>query len=161
MVETIFSGPIGQAVLVFILVFTLVFAVLQKAKIFGEGKKQSDVLVALAVALLTITVGSAMDLITRLVPFLASALVVILVFLLLLGFFYKEFDAPSWMKNTAAVLALLAVVIAVVYFTGAWEYLYFLTFDASSNIVGNIVLVIVIVVAILFAWFGKGKGNDK
>jgi hypothetical protein len=153
--ETIFSSPLGQTTLVFVFVFTLVFAVLQKSKIFGDGKKQSDALVALATGLLTITVGSAMDLITRLVPFMAVALVVILVFLILSGLFWKEFEVPDWMKNAAFGLAFLAVVIAVAYFTGAWDWLYYIAFDSGESIVGNVILVLVAAGAILLAWFGK------
>ena len=48
-IETIFSSALGQTVLVFILVFTLVFAVLQKSKILGDSRKQTDALIALAV----------------------------------------------------------------------------------------------------------------
>ena len=155
MVETIFSSLLGQSVLVFIFVFTLVFAVLQKTRIFGEGKKQSDALIALSVALILITVGSAMDLITKLIPFMAVSLVVILVFLILLGFFYKEFEPQPWMKTTAAILAFLAVLIAVVYFTGAWEFLYYVVFDAGSSLLSNIILVVIAVAAVLLAWFGK------
>ena len=88
--ETIFNSELAQTALVFVLVFTLVYAVLQKSKILGDGKNSADALVALAVGLIVSTVGYATDIIRRLVPFLGVSLVVILVFLLLVAIFFSE-----------------------------------------------------------------------
>src|SRR3989344_5401509 len=52
---TLFSSPLGQTVLVFVLVFVGIFAILQKSKVFGDGKKQIDALVAVAIAVLYFT----------------------------------------------------------------------------------------------------------
>ena len=55
MVEPFFVSPFFvEVILPFVLVFTLVFAVLQKTEILGKGKRQIDVLVALAIGLITI-----------------------------------------------------------------------------------------------------------
>ncbi len=160
--ETVFGSALGQTVLVFILVFTLVFAVLQKSKILGEGRKQTDALIALAIGLLVISVGYAMDIITKLVPFLAVSLVVILVFLLLLGFFYKgEFEAHKGVKIAAGIISLLAVIIAVLYVTGAWDHIYDLVLDDTSSLVGNIVLLVIVVVVIAVALGFSGSDKKK
>ena len=86
--ETIFSSELGQVTLIFVLVFTMVFAVLQKAKVFGDGKKQIDALIGLAVALIVISAGYATDIISQLIPFLAITLVIILIFMVLIGFLF-------------------------------------------------------------------------
>ena len=52
---TLLSHPIFvETILPFLLVFTLVFAVLQKSKILGDNKKQIDAIVSLVVGLLLI-----------------------------------------------------------------------------------------------------------
>ena len=62
MVETIFTSVYSQTIFIFLLVFVVVFAILQKTKVLGDGKKQIDALVALAVALLVLSAGFALSL---------------------------------------------------------------------------------------------------
>ena len=70
MVETILSSPfVVEILLPFLLVFVVVFAVLQKSEVLGRGKRQVDALVALAVALIFISVGRAVDIVLDLIPF--------------------------------------------------------------------------------------------
>ena len=75
MVLTILQSPIFMEVLLpFILVFTVVFAVLQKTKVLGEAKSQVDALVALSVGLITVAFGYATGIIVNLIPFLQEPL---------------------------------------------------------------------------------------
>ncbi len=162
-VETIFSSALGQLVLVFLLVFTVVFAVLQKTKILGDGKKQVDALVGLAVGLLVTSVSYATDLISNLVPFLAVGLIIILVFLLLIGIFYKgEFDAQNWMKYTAMVLALIAVIIAVFYFSGNIGTVIDFFDNNTSFVTNGLIIIVIIAVVLAFVFGGKdSSGSGK
>ena len=49
MVQTILSSPLVVEVLLpFLLVFTLVFAVLDRTKLLGEGKRQINAIISLA-----------------------------------------------------------------------------------------------------------------
>lgn len=148
---TLFSTPMGQAVLVFVLVFALLFAILQRSKVLGEGKSQVDMLVAGAAALLVLSAGYALDIITQLIPFLAVCLVVILVFVLLIGlFFEKEFKPSEGMRNTAIVVALLAVIIAVLNFTNSYDAI--VNWIAThQTIMGNVILIAVVIGAVALA----------
>ncbi|MEK6910884.1 MAG: hypothetical protein AABW82_03855 [Nanoarchaeota archaeon] len=156
-VETIFSSPLGQTALVFVLVFTLLFALLQKSKILGDGKKQTDALISLAMALLVISVGYAMDIITTLIPFLAVGLVIALVFLLLWGSFYHgTLETSKGVKIAAGIIALIAVVVAVLYVTHAWDYIRDWIVIGNSGAFGNIVLVVIVVIAIIAVMSSSG-----
>ncbi len=156
---TIFSSPLGQAVLVFVLVFTIVFAILQKSKILGEGKKQIDALVALSIALLAIGAGYAMNLITRLAPFLSVSLVIILVFLLLTAFFFKaEFDIGKGLRIFFGIVAFIAVVIVVLYITDSFGAIANF-FTGNTSIVGNLLLLVVVAVAIWLALRKEESGG--
>lgn len=161
MVETIFSTPFAQAILVFILVFVVVFAILQKTKLFGEGKKQIDALVGLAVGLIAVfSTGYAKDLISNLIPFLAVALIVILVFLILLGSFFAEgkFDVPGWLKVILGIIVFIAVVIAVLFFSGAWDTL---SEKLTGNTILNGVFIVIIAAVIVAVVLGGGKSKNK
>ncbi|MEK6846953.1 MAG: hypothetical protein AABY16_02195 [Nanoarchaeota archaeon] len=167
MAETILSSPIiSEAVLPFVLVFTVVFAILQKSKILGDGKKQIDALVALVVGLITITFANAVGIINSLLPFLAVAVVIILIFLILVASVSTDGTLP-WEKNfkkAIIVLAFLAVLVAVLIVTGAWDYLaYQVSGPSSSSWVTNVVFIAIIAGAFLLVFFGdKGShGSEK
>lgn len=166
MVETIFSSPIWfQVILPFILIFTLVFAVLQKSKILGDGKKQIDALVALAIGLIAISFGYAMEIISYMIPFLAVSLVIILVFLLLVGFVYEpgKFELHANVKWAFMGIIAVAVTIAVLYFTGAWNYITEMVEEGGGSTVfvnvGFVVLIIIAIAAVLVG--GKEKKESK
>ena len=152
--ETIFSSPLAQTALVFVLVFTLVYAVLQKSKILGDGKNSADALVALAVGLIVSTVGFATEIIQKLVPFLAVSLVIILVFLLLVGIFFvnDQFKLHSGIIIAGGILVFIALVIAVLIITGGWSYIQDFFVQGSSNPwVTNVLLLAVVAAAVFFA----------
>ncbi|MDO8661273.1 MAG: hypothetical protein Q7K43_05260 [Candidatus Woesearchaeota archaeon] len=164
MVVTIFSSPLAQTVLVFVLTFTLVFAILQKTRILGDGKRQIDALIALSIGLLVISVGYALEVIYRLIPFLVISLVVLLVFMLLLGSLYKDgdFKIDTWLKIAFGIIIFIAVVIAVLVATGGWDYIvgWFLA-QQGSAFLGNIILVLVVVGAAALLFFSAEKTKSK
>ena len=166
MAETILSSPIfAEAVLPFILVFTVVFGILEKSGILGKEEKQIDALVALVVGLITITFANAVGIISNLLPFLAVAIVMILVFLILVAMVSHE-GTSKWetgFKKTIIVLAFIAVVIAGLVVTGAWDYLaYRFSGSAGSDWFTNLVFIAIIIGAALLVFFGdKRDGGDK
>lgn len=163
---TILSHPIFvETILPFLLVFTIVFAVLQKSKVLGDGKRQIDAIVALVVGLLVISFGQAVGIIVQLIPFLAISLVILLVFLILVGSFGKSGDEllPDGLKKGLMAVVLIAVVIFVVWVTNFWQTLteWFLISE-DSNLFANIVFVVVIIAAVVGVIMGsKEKGSGK
>jgi hypothetical protein len=161
---TILSSPFFvEALLPFLLVFSLVFAILQKSEILGKGKKQTDALVSLAIGLLAIAFGQAVGIILQMVMFLAVAIVVLLVFLLLVGVFFKEggFELPNWTKLTFGILVFIAVVIAVLVYTGGWGWLEDMFTGNGSTILTNAIFVVIIVGAILAVVLTGGKAKTE
>ena len=87
MVEPIFISPIFiEYILPFVLIFTLVFAILEKTKVLGDGKKQINAIVAAISGLILLGFETFRDVITGIVPYAVVAMIVIFVFLLLYGF---------------------------------------------------------------------------
>src|SRR3989344_1864990 len=149
---TLISHPlVVETILPFLLVFTLVFAVLQKSKILGDGKKQIDAIVALVIGLLVISFGQATGYILQLIPFLAVSLVVILVLMLLLGSFTEQgkfFEKfPKGIKYILMVSVTLAVAIAVIYITGFWETVneWLFVTGGTSGLLANIIFIVIVV----------------
>lgn len=167
MVDTILTTPLVQEIILpFVLVFVVLFAILQKTKILGDGKRQIDALVSLAISLIFVSFGFAVGIIAALIPFLAVSVITILVFMLIYGMVFQgdEFKTGKKIRTTFGVLAALGVVIVLLVATGVWEWIadYFLSGEADgSNWVANIVFIVVIVGAILVAVMGGKSSSEK
>lgn len=164
MVETIFSSPWAfQIILPFLLVFILVFAALEKTKVLGDGKHRINALIALVIGLIVVSFGYAVSIINRLMPFLAICLVIILVFMLLIGMLYKDgsFDLDANVRIGIGIVIGIATAIAVLYFTGAWDWIYNKAALQGSSLISNIIFIVFIIVAVLIIWFGVGAGDGK
>ncbi|MCX8158944.1 MAG: hypothetical protein N3D20_01485 [Candidatus Pacearchaeota archaeon] len=164
MAVTILSNPVVRDVLLpFVLVFALVFAVLEKSEVFGKDKKQTNAIIALAIGLMVVAVGYATDLINNLMPVLAVGLVVLLVFMLLWGMVFKAgaFDMPVSVKNAVGVIAAIVVVAALIYFTNSWGYIKDFFAGALEGWMSNIILIIIVIVAIVVVLYPFGEGKKS
>jgi len=154
-----------ELVLPFILMFALVFAVLQKSKILGEGKRQVDAIVAAVVGLIVVAFGHATQIIVYLVPVVAVGLVILFLFMLVWGMGHEgKLELPKGVKWAIGIIAALGIIGAVIAITGAgdWIYHYFSSKDTSGLITNAIVIVVVIVVIVLVAIpGGNGKSSEK
>ncbi|MBX4211935.1 hypothetical protein KW787_00565 [Candidatus Pacearchaeota archaeon] len=160
---TILQSPLFvELILPFLLVFTLVFAVLQKSKILGDGKRQLDAIVSLVVGLIFVSFAWAVGLVVQLIPFLAVALTVGLVFLLMWGMFYEPgtFKIHERVKMTVGIIAVIAVVIAVLVFSGGWNYIRDLFVGGNSAIATNVTLILIVIIAVgIVIGFGGKKSS--
>jgi len=149
-----------EMILPFLLVFVLIFAILQKSKVLGEGKAQIDALISLAIALILIGVPVARDVIVGIIPWLAVGVAVILVFMILYGFAAGDLKTgETWMKIVFGILAGLFVIGTVIYVTGLWDSVSGI-FSGGSDLWANIVIIIIVVGAVAFA-IASGKSSDS
>jgi len=155
----IFENPIfTEMILPFILVFVLIFAILQKSKILGEGKSQIDALVSLVIALILIAVPVARDIVVHLMPWLAVGVAVIFVFMILYGFVGGEIkEGKLWMKVVFGILAGLFLIGVLIYVTGAWKT----TESWFSNEVLTTILLLAIVGGALALAISTGNKAKK
>ena len=165
MAPTILSHPLFvETILPFLLVFTLVFAVLQKTEILGKGKRQIDAIVSAVMGLIVISFGYATGIIVSLIPFLAVGTVVILIFLLLYGMVFEgKFEVHKGIKVTVGILAAIGVIIATMIATGAWDYVgdVLNAGTDSSVIITNLVFIAIFIAVIIVVAVGAGKGKSE
>jgi hypothetical protein len=158
-----FTSPIFvEGILPFLLVFVVVFAILQKSEVLGKGKAQIDALVSLALGLLLLGVPAARNFIVNFVPWIAVGVVVLLVFLILYGFVGGKLDGNAkWMKITFGILAGIFILALVIYFSGAWEN--FAAFNISEDTRSTIFMVMIIggAIWIVLAATAEKKGDKK
>jgi hypothetical protein len=116
-----------EYILPFLLVFTLIFAILEKSKMLGEGKKQVDALVSLSIALMVIAFSFAREFIVNMMPYFVIMLIILFVFMFLFGFITakKEGDMLNrGLKITLGIVFGLAVLAVSLYVSGLWTWIY-------------------------------------
>src|SRR3989344_3037156 len=107
------SYGVFDIALPFILIFTVIFAVLQKIKLFG-GKKNIDIIVAVVLAFLSVRSVFLVELLNRFLPNIAMFLIIILMFLLMLGTFGGQFEGfKGYMVPIASIISLIFVILAL------------------------------------------------
>jgi len=153
-----------EMLLPFLLVFVVVFAILQKSQILGEGKAQIDAIISLVIGLILIGVPQPRNIIVGIMPWMAVGIAVLLVFLILYGFVAGDLSkAPDWMKITFGILAGLFTLGVVLYVSGLGNIILdWLSGSGSSDVWMNVVMIVLVIGAVVVAVVGgkKKKGSD-
>lgn len=151
-----------DVVLPFLLVFAIMYAILEKTKILGDEAKQLNAVVAFVVGLLVAGTNRVTSIINEALPNLVVLVVGILGFLILVGMFYKEgkFDfAKDYAKTTAAFAAILFIGILAIFFNSiktesgkSWleTILQYLFNNASGTVVTSLIFLVIVIGAIGF-----------
>ena len=163
--ETILSHPFfTDLILPFLLVFTLIFAILEKSKMLGEEKKQINAIVSLVIWLIFIAFPFAREIVIKLIPFLAVSLVILFVFMLIIGFILakKEGDMLNpGLKIALGIIFGLAVLVAVLWITGGWDIIYSFVMerDLGQTLLINLFILAIIggAIAVVMSSGGKSK----
>ena len=117
-----------DVVLPFLLVFTIVFAVLEKTKILGQGddkqpKHNLNAIVAFSIALFVVITKQVVSTIRGALPQIALVLVVIISLMLLVGSFFTTGEFSYFMSNTGwkFFLSFVLLIGVMLIFLGAIE----------------------------------------
>jgi len=162
----IFESPFfTEMLLPFLLVFVVVFAILQKSKILGDGRAQIDAMVALVVGLILIGVPGPRDILVGILPWMAVGVAVILVFLILYGFVAGDLSGSNvkpWMKIVFGILAGLFTLGVVLYISGLGEIIFdWLSGGETSEVWMNVLMIALVAGAMAVAIWGGKKGGNK
>lgn len=169
-----FLGKIGvyDIILPFLLVFTIVFAILEKTKIFGVEKvgdkqitkKNINAMVAFVIAFLVIASTRLVAVINEVMANIVLLLILGVSFLLLVGTFFgdKEFtlkEFPGWI-TFLMVIMFIGVVAIFLNALGWLNYVFFLFENWNAEWAASIIfMVIVIGFIILITWGGDSKSK--
>lgn len=148
----------SQFLFPFLLVFFITFAILERTKLFGEGKKQINALTAFVIGLIFVSAVYPKLVVSNLILFLTVTIVAVFVILLIWGFIFgdeKGFKLTNWMKWILGITAGIAFVWAVIWATGLSDKLgsfFSGTGSLGNTIITNGVFVLVIAVALVLVW---------
>jgi|TARA_B100000315_G_scaffold70143_1_gene63960 hypothetical protein len=146
----------------FLLIFFIVFAILEKTKVFGEEKKQLNALVAFVIGLIFVGFAFPKEFLENMILFLTVALVVVFVTLMLWGFIggSKEgFELEGWMKYSLFGISSVALIAAVLWASGVHNNLIDLLFyqNWSSTFWTNVLFIAAIAAALALVLKNKGS----
>jgi hypothetical protein len=151
----------SKFLLPFLLVFFIVFAILEKTKLFGDGKKQLNALISFVIGLIFVGAVYPKLVVGNMILFLTVALVCVFVVLLLWGFVFgdeKGFTAQKWMKWVLGIVVGGAFIGAVLWATG-WSSSVGSFLSGQSQIWTNIAFVVVIAIALALVLIGKKESK--
>lgn len=178
-IDFFFQLGIYDVILPFLLVFTIVFAILEKTKVFGseevEGrkfpKKNLNAMTAFVIAFLVVASTKLVALINTFLANVVLLLIFIVMFLVLVGAFYREgedvFLDNGW--RTFFMVAVLVIMILVFlnsvptengnnWLSVAW---FWISSNWNTNAVGSIILLIVIIIIMVFITKDKKAPKTK
>ncbi len=172
-VETLYDWGVVDVMLPFLLIFTVVFAMLQKTHILGEGKRNFNAVVALVIGLLVIVphvTDSYPDdrydivvIMNEALPNVSIVVVAVVMMLLLIGLMGGK---AEWDENNTAsgwiAVAAFVVIIAIFGFAADWwgngQGDWFFNFFGEESVA---LVVVILVFAIVIAFITRGEPSER
>lgn len=168
MVETILQSWIfTQFAFPFLLIFFVLYGILEKTKIFGDGKERLNALISFVVGLIFVSALSPKLVVNNLILFLTVAIIVVFVALILWGFVVGQTPEVKGkgIKWLIAIVVIIAVAVALLWALGVPGTIFGDIFDFlfkqdwSSSFWTNAVFIFVIIVALVLIIPRKPKSS--
>ena len=160
--ETLDNWGLTEALLPFLLIFTIIFAILQKTKILGEDKKNLSVIVAIVVGLLVVVPHATgrfpanadpVLIINDALPQVSIVLVAVIFLLILIGVFGQDYvflgvTAPGWIT----LVSLVAIILIFGGAAGWWSGAVGETLQDFFGTEGIAIFIMLLTFGIIIAW---------
>ncbi|MCS7134294.1 MAG: hypothetical protein NZ889_00320 [Candidatus Pacearchaeota archaeon] len=111
---------IYNVLLPFLLVFAVVFAILEKTKVLGE-KRNINLIVSFCITFIFVGVPAMVNVTLRLIPVVSSIIVVLLCLLLLFGFAGLRVEENKTLRTILGVILGIALAVVVFWASGAMD----------------------------------------
>ena len=144
-----------DVILPFLLVFTLVFALMEKVKLFGDKRKNIHVIVAFVAAAFVVAQPDIVFLIRGFIPNVSMFILIILMGLLVMGMFGLTGDT-KWSWGIAIIVAVVVIIWSLSAATSAY---YWPFYDILTS--QDIAWLIAIGVFILVMWLIVKEPGDN
>jgi hypothetical protein len=154
----IFTSPFFSYILLpFLLIFVLVYAIMEKAKILGDDKRYANVIIAMVIAFIFVGVPAVVGVTLKIIPIVTLILVILLCFLLLFGF--VEIKLNKGLKIALGIILGIALIATILWATGVFEKV---KLDFSSPIFMYIVFFAIFIgVVVLVITSPKKSGSSS
>jgi hypothetical protein len=160
---------VADSLLPFLLVFTVVFAILQQINLFGQDKKNVHIVIALVMGLLfviphvtgTYPAGSdPVSIINNAIPSVGIVIIAIIMIMLIVGVFGHTLDVKG--SGLAAVVVVFAIGFVIYIFTQAragWNFPNWLSFLNNPETRAMLIILAVFLIIVFFIIGGGSKSS--
>ena len=164
-VETIFQHELlTKFAYPFLLIFFILFAILEKGKILGDDKKQLNAVLAFVIGLIFLSFVQPRLIVENMILFLTVAIVIVFVVLLLWGFVSggevkENFLSNKGVKWTVGIVVVISVIVAAFWAAGistdAFDFLFKQSW--SNSFWTNFIFVAVVAAALAVVLKSSGS----
>ena len=163
------SWGLTDVMLPFLLIFVVIFALMQKTRILGEQKKKYNLVVALVIGLLVVVPhvlhiypeeADVIEIMNRALPQISLIAIAVIMLLILIGLFGGE---AKWMGSSmSGWIAIIAFIVVLAIFgsaAGWWgNWSWFYNFFGAESVA---IIIMILVFAIIVWWITSGEGKEK
>lgn len=166
-IQSLDSWGIVDVLLPFLLIFTIIFAILQKSRILGQDKKNMNVAIATIIGLLVViphVMGTypegadVVDIMNAALPNISIVLIAIIALLLIMGVF--GFEMPASISGGLVAIVILGVLYIFGAAAGWWGDWNWVTITFGEDAVTIAIIILVFAVLIWFITKEEGKGES-
>ena len=162
-----------DVVLPFLLVFTIIYAILEKSKILGteetDGKtvprRNVNSMVAFVVGLIFVSVIRLVEIINQALPEIALVLIISVSLLMIVGLFWGSTEVKlekDWQKGLVFIVAFFVVLGIFFNAIGWWDNIInYVDLHWAETVIPTLVFFIVIIAAIFYIVGGKKEDKKK
>ncbi|MFC1768818.1 hypothetical protein ACFLZX_03570 [Nanoarchaeota archaeon] len=166
------DSPLMDAMLPFLLIFTVIFAVLEKSTLLGEGKRNMNTVIAIVISLIVVVPHitnsypgrfDPVDVINSALPQVSILIVAIVMVLILIGLFGQDkiflgLSMPGWVAAFSIVAIIFIFADAAGY--GGTGVTSWLNSTFGQEITTVVVMILVFGIIIAFITGGEGKREN-
>lgn len=169
MIRTLENYGITDVLLPFILIFTIVFAVMQKTKLLGDGRKNYNVIIALVMSLAVVIPhvlgkypagADVVDIMNSALPNVSIILVAILMVMIILGLFGANIRLAGNTMSGWFVIIAIVLIFAIFGSAAGWFNAGWLDKIIPDSDTRNLI-VIILVFGIIIAFITKDDSESK
>lgn len=143
-----------NVILPFLLMFVVIFAILEKTKLLGEDKRNANLIIALVIGILFVGVQTAVGFTIKMIPAVAVLIMILLCFWLILGFIHAGSEIKL-LKIFLGIIFSIAFVVIILWALGVFSKI--ASIEAKSNMIAMVALVAVLGGAIALVVTQSGK----
>lgn len=147
-----------EYILPFLLFFTIIFAVLEKLKIFGDDKKNIHLMLGFILALLVVAQPGITLVVNSFLPKVSLFILVALMFLVIAGMFGAK--TGNW-GGIALPIALVICIIAIIWALSDYAYFLNLPYWLRPDSINRAWIILIVTVVIVISFLTGGSSPQK